>query len=205
MNPPGNPAAVAPTPGTITFAANANNPAPGDACMTGVFPIANKLAEWQGQIVYAFPVDRSVVFRVQPPAAPGVPPQLRAWYSAPGAPSFLPNVAAALQPWQTLTENIEHMQIALVMNDGTICGNGLNSVDSPLLCNPLNVRALRITLVARSSSPYGSISGGLYSGWLSQGTGGQWEDFVQPAQQDGYLRRALTTEFQIRNVPWGNL
>ena len=188
--------------GLVSVASNNNNPNPGDPCLSSVFPPAGVTVPGKSQVVYAYPVDRSVVFRVDPTPAAGTPARLLAWYSSPTVPSYYP-WSTGLQNWQPLAENIENMQIAMVMNDGTLCGNNLNSVDSTALCNPQNIRAVRVTLVARSSSSFGSTSGGVFSGWISQGTGGRWEDFAQPASQDGYLRRSLTTEIQIRNVPWG--
>jgi len=194
--PPPNPGGAVATPGTVTAFGDLYNPAPAlDLCAQST-TAGNP---GQSRITYLYPVDRSVVFRIQPanPGPPVTPPQLQAWYSAPRAPSFIPGG----QPnFQTLTENIEHMQIALVLSDGTICGNATNSIDIPGnvagTCNFQNVRAVRLTLSARSSSRW--------PGWLSQGAvAGQWEDFPFVAPNDGYLRRALTTELQVRNNPWG--
>lgn len=189
-----NPNGPVPTPGVVVFAPNVFNPTRGgtDPCVDSAFQWAT--IPQQSRNVYVFPVDRSVVFQIQPGSAgpPATAPQLQAWYGSSANPVWMP----ASQPdFRTLTENLEHMQIALVLNDGTVCGNANNSVDSPALCNFQNVRSVRLTLVARSTSRW--------PGWLSQGVGGQWEDFNQPAANDGYLRRTLTTEIQIRNDPWG--
>lgn len=90
-------------------------------------------------------------------------------------------------PWVVIAENIEDMQLALVMRDGRVC----NVVDDPTQCNPSQAVAVRITLVARSSSP---VPG------MTMGEPGQYEDEAAPATHDGYLRRALTAEIELRNM-----
>jgi len=89
-------------------------------------------------------------------------------------------------PWTVVAENIEDMQIALIMKNGSIC----NSVDSPALCNPTAISAVRITLVGRSTS---KVQG------LANGKTGGYEDSAEVATTDGYLRRSLTSVVQMRN------
>ena len=88
--------------------------------------------------------------------------------------------------WTVVAENIEDMQIALIMKNGSIC----NHVDSPTLCNPTAISAVRVTLVGRSTT---TIQG------LASGKTGGYEDRAEVATTDGYLRRSLTAVIQLRN------
>ena len=132
------------------------------------------------QIVAPVPVyriDRFTTYRID--TSDQKTPRLRASYTRPGA----------APAWQTLTENIEDMQIALILADGTVCGRNGNSVDAPAACNPQNARAVRFTLVARSSSPIPGFGLGIPGGY---------EDEV-PGPADSYLRRPVTSEIELRN------
>lgn len=86
--------------------------------------------------------------------------------------------------WQVVAENIEDMQIALIGKNGSVC----NSVDSPALCNPSLATAVRITLVGRTNNTrsVASLTGG-------------YEDRPQAATTDNFIRRAVTSEIQLRN------
>src|SRR5207302_7372740 len=97
---------------------------------------------------YAFALDRSVIFRIDKTNAKT--PRLMAWYAA--APGQIPSFYPEAQPsWQTLTENIEDLQIASVLANGVVCGTLGYSTDdaTPGIgpCQPVNVRAIRFTLV----------------------------------------------------------
>jgi hypothetical protein len=106
--------------------------------------------------------------------------------------SFSPlGTTPANMVWQTIAENIEDLQVALVMDDGRVCGSAAYSVDDPALCDPTKVRAVRFTLTARSSS---TVTGG-----VAIYPGGGYEDKAATTWNDGYLRRSITTEVQLRN------
>ena len=90
-------------------------------------------------------------------------------------------------PWTVIAENVEDMQVALIMKDGRIC----NSIDDTTQCNPTQAAAVRITLVARSSSQVPGVMTGQI---------GQYEDEAAPKGSDGYLRRSLTAEIELRNM-----
>jgi hypothetical protein len=130
----------------------------------------------------------SVVFRVDNTTNPATP-QLQVSFS----PIDLP--ADAPRSWQTLAQNIEDLQVALVMDDGRVCGAAGYSVDDPALCDPTKVKAVRFTLTARSSSPV--------VGTLADRPGGGYADVAATvytqAGGDSYLRRTITTEVQLRN------
>jgi hypothetical protein len=151
-----------------------NNPPPGqDNCM--------------GSVSFPAPVFRattsSVVFRVDNTTSASTP-RLMVTFDPPGT--------GANPTWQPLADNIEDLQIAFVLNDGTVCGRNGNSVDDPALCDPSKVRSIRYTLVARSSS---QVPG------FTLGRAGGFEDETQAAATDGYLRRTLTSEIEVRNSP----
>jgi prepilin-type N-terminal cleavage/methylation domain-containing protein len=93
----------------------------------------------------------------------------------------------AAHPWRIIAENIEDMQLALIMKDGRIC----NSIDDLTQCDPTQAAAVRITLVARSSS---QIPG------MTIGKVGQYEDEAAPTAKDGYLRRSMTAQIEPRNM-----
>jgi prepilin-type N-terminal cleavage/methylation domain-containing protein len=150
------------------------NPPPGqDGCM--------------GSVSFPAPVFRattsSAVFRVDN-TTNRTTPRLMVTFDPPGT--------GASPTWQPLADNIEDLQIAFVLSDGTVCGRAGNSVDDPALCDPTRVRAIRYTLVARSSS---TVPG------FTQGHAGGFEDEPQAAAADGYLRRSLTSEIEVRNSP----
>ena len=189
--------------GTQTF------PPTSDLCIA---TLAATMAR-SGRPTVVFRFDRSVLFRVDVATDPRTP-RLMAWYSdyAPNkngtpVPNFYPE---AQQNWKVLSENIEDMQVAAVLNNGTMCGTADNSVDictdpntpnctgagGVANCNAQLTKALRFTLVARSSSPL--------TGW-TLGYAGGFEDETRltGANSDGFVRRALTTEAEIRNGSWG--
>lgn len=138
-----------------------------DACMTGT--------------TYPAPVRRFVtetVFRVFP-AVGAEPPKLAARYAKIGD-------VAATTAWTLIGEGIEDMQIALLMQDGTVC----NDRDDPTLCDPSLARAMRVTLVGRTAD---TVQG------APQSQTGGYEDEAAVAVTDGYLRRAMTSEVLLRN------
>jgi prepilin-type N-terminal cleavage/methylation domain-containing protein len=97
--------------------------------------------------------------------------------------------AASAMAWTVLADNVEDMQIALILKDGTVCSWN----DNPLTGCPFgSALAVRVTLVARSATPQGSA--------LMSPTGGyEDEPQVTPASPDGYIRRAMTTTVILRN------
>jgi prepilin-type N-terminal cleavage/methylation domain-containing protein len=126
----------------------------------------------------------STVFRVTSKADANYqdPPKLTM-----AQPAF--GTAASQVQWTALADNIEDMQIAIILQDGTVC----TYVDDPAMCNFANAVAVRITLVARSrgTSPNATPS-----------PVGGYEDEPQvpmTAPGDGYIRRAMTTTVQLRN------
>jgi prepilin-type N-terminal cleavage/methylation domain-containing protein len=124
-------------------------------------------------------------FRILPQTSGGVPPRLVMQQS-------LPNKATANGQWLTIAENVEDMQIAVLLTDGSIC----NTIDVPVTsshpsgCNFARAAAVRITLVGRSPVP---VSG------LNSGQTGGYEDEVSSSVSDGYLRRAVTETVELRN------
>lgn len=124
--------------------------------------------------------NRMTVFRVDNTTAPTTP-RLMASLSPPGEPPV----------WQVVAENIEDLQVALVLNNGVVCGAAGNSIDDPTLCDPRMASAVRYTLVARSSSP---ISG------FNLGQTGGIEDEQVEVTNDAYVRRSSTTLIQLRNM-----
>jgi len=164
---------VTATPGATTIphaSAGTNyagiNPAV-DACMTAT--------------IYPTPIRRFVhetVFHVFP-AVGSDPPKLAMRYANIGD-------VTATPPWSLISENIEDMQIALLMLDGTVCAYR----DDPAVCDPSLVRAIRVTLVGRTSQKM--------PGAPPSNTGG-YEDMPVTAVTDGYLRRAMTSEVVLRN------
>jgi prepilin-type N-terminal cleavage/methylation domain-containing protein len=143
------------------------NPPPGqDDCLrnttfpTVVFRASNQMA----------------VFRIDNTTDPRTP-RLMVSYSPPGE-------AAA---WRVVADNIEDLQIALLLDNGTLC----DSVDDPVLCDPRRARMVRYILVARSSSPVPGFNLGRARGF---------EDEPTSATSDGYLRRSVASVIQLRNL-----
>ena len=174
------------------------NPVPAnDACLLSLHTNMNVLKLGYS---YAFGVDRSVIFRITPGdppnAVPRNPPRLRAWYSSSvngNIPAFYPE---AVQTWQTLTENVSDLQLALLLGNGTLCGDSGNSIDdSTGACPSQNIRGVRMTVVATSNQRV--------PGWIGAPIGPFEDEVTTPA--DGFLRRALTVELQVRNIPWGGI
>jgi prepilin-type N-terminal cleavage/methylation domain-containing protein len=162
--------------GLLHASANCANPAV-DNCMTGV--VASPTAP-----TYVFRGDRTMLFQIQTTSGGGpTTPRLMLSYTTPGQAPV----------WQTLTENIEDLQVVLILADGTECGRNGNSIDGP---NPntnacMTPVAVRYTLTARTSSPVPGFN-------LGQ-TGG-FEDRSTTVTNDAYLRRSLTTEVQLRSM-----
>lgn len=102
--------------------------------------------------------------------------------------------APGAMPWVPLADNVEDMQIAVVLADGTVCGASTTGPsDNPANCNFSNAIAVRVTLVGRSSSPQPSVS--------PSPTGGYEDEQLVPLppQPDGYIRRSMTTTIILRN------
>jgi prepilin-type N-terminal cleavage/methylation domain-containing protein len=164
--------AVCPTCGTVDHApggTNCINPG-ADPCIGGITYPAPVRSLTGGSTV--FRVDQSDVKT----------PRLMVSFAPLGQPAV----------WQPIAENIEDLQIALVMADGSVCGRSGNSVDDPALCNPRSARAVRFTLTARSSNLVSAFA---------QGQSGGTEDMPINGSFDQYLRRSVTTEVQLRNSP----
>ncbi len=108
-----------------------------------------------------------------------------------------PRLTASFTPigqpaqFQTIAENIEDLQVALVMNDGRVCGQAGYSVDDPALCDPTKARAVRFTLTARGSVAEQGVPASTLGGV---------EDEPATVMGDGYLRRTVTAEVQLRNL-----
>jgi hypothetical protein len=97
--------------------------------------------------------------------------------------------------WQIIADNIENMQLALVMTDGNICYN----IDDPAVCEPARAAAVRISLVARSEAEVA----GYRDGWpLRYENEAGNVNVTTP--RDGYLRRAVTAQIELRNMPAQN-
>jgi hypothetical protein len=86
---------------------------------------------------------------------------------------------------------VEDFQVALIVDDGTVCGAVGRSIDDPAQCSLLRVRAVRYTLVVRSSS---DVPG------FNLGVGGNIED-RPAAAPDAFLRRSITSIVDLRNMP----
>jgi prepilin-type N-terminal cleavage/methylation domain-containing protein len=99
-----------------------------------------------------------------------------------------PNKATANGTWQVLAEDIEDMQIAVVLDSGQV----VNTNDDPTIWenNTRSVTAVRVTLVGRSPMKVQGLA-------FSQ-TGG-YEDNPATTVNDGYIRRAVTEQIQLRN------
>jgi prepilin-type N-terminal cleavage/methylation domain-containing protein len=175
------------------------NPPPGqDECL-GPQSGGSKLSNGNdgcahaGSPVYHFPAGGGTVFRIMTPTDQGNPnaSSKLTMRSAPLGTALIDSNF----PWTVLAENVEDMQIAIVLNDGTICGSTTsNNSDDPAICNYNNAVAVRITLVGRSAS---SIPG------APQTVLGGYEDRPTTATTpayDGYIRRSLTTTVELRGM-----
>ena len=93
---------------------------------------------------------------------------------------------------EIIAENIEDMQLALVMADGRIC----YQTDDPLLpspgCDPSTAVSVRVTLVARSEAEIAGYNDGQMVTSENR--------TVVSATKDGYLRRAVTSQVEMRNM-----
>jgi hypothetical protein len=130
------------------------------------------------------------VYRIMPPSEQGsdaahISPKLT-MRSAP----FGTTVNDPSYPWTVLADNIEDMQIAVILTDGTVCMKD----DSPATCNFANAAAVRVTLVGRSSSPI--------AGAPPTPQGGYEDEPTQPLPPlpDNLLRRSMTATIVLRNV-----
>jgi type II secretory pathway pseudopilin PulG len=103
--------------------------------------------------------------------------------------------------WQLVAEGIENLQVALVMNDGRVCGtrdpaslafNSTDCITGAGCCDPSRARAVRFTITVRSSEAIPDYR---------QGAEPSAEDYVVAAANDGFLRRSVTAEVQLRNLP----
>jgi prepilin-type N-terminal cleavage/methylation domain-containing protein len=104
------------------------------------------------------------------------------------------NVANSATRWQIIAENIEDMQLALVMSDGRIC----YQTDDPLLpspgCDPSAAVSVRVTLVARSEAEIAGYREGLPLRHENEPA------TTSATPKDGYLRRAVTSQVEMRNM-----
>jgi prepilin-type N-terminal cleavage/methylation domain-containing protein len=155
------------------------------ACSNNALTIANLVdctAACTGvnnQTVWHFGAQAETVFRVLPSTGAGDTPKLAMRRGRVGQ-------TGTSGSWLIMAENVEDMQLALVMNDGRVC----NSIDDPAVCDPSRASAVRITLVGRSSS---TVQG------LSTSRVGGYEDRTLSNVNDGYVRRAVTEEVELRN------
>jgi prepilin-type N-terminal cleavage/methylation domain-containing protein len=103
--------------------------------------------------------------------------------------------ASSAMNWTVLADNVEDMQIAVILADGTLCGasTAANSDNPAGGCNFANALAVRVTLTARSASPQPSVSPSPTGGYEDEPT------VALPANPDGFIRRALTTTIILRN------
>jgi prepilin-type N-terminal cleavage/methylation domain-containing protein len=94
-------------------------------------------------------------------------------------------------PWTIIADNIDDMQLALVMNDGTV----QNRLDNPVTYDSTRAFAVRVTLRARSSSPISGLG-------VQPNVGAEDELVGAPGDdaQHRYLRRSLTAEIELRNM-----
>jgi prepilin-type N-terminal cleavage/methylation domain-containing protein len=100
---------------------------------------------------------------------------------------FRTAVADANFSWTVVADNIEDMQIAVILADGTVC----NYLDNPAACSFADASAVRITLVGRSAGP---IQGATYSP-----PGGYEDEQVSTLPNDSFIRRSMTTTIVLRN------
>jgi hypothetical protein len=130
------------------------------------------------------------VYRVDPGAA--LPPARSTPRLVMGQGPFGKPLTDRSFTWTVIAENIEDMQIAVILNDGTVWGSNpdTNNTDDPTRYEFRNIAAVRITLVGRSSSPVSGAGVSLVGGY---------EDYPNVKQTDGYLRRSLTSTIQLRN------
>ena len=107
--------------------------------------------------------------------------------SAPAGTKF----ADANYPWTVLAENIEDMQIAIILSNGTVCTSQDNP--TPSGCDMTKAVAVRVTLVGRSSSPIAGATPTMKGGYEDEPT-------IAPTAPDSlYLRRAMTATITLRN------
>lgn len=133
------------------------------------------------------------VYRIMTPTDQGTDTHITPKLTMRSAPFGTPLVSTPY-PWTVLADNIEDMQIAVILADGTVCGGGSGTAfDNPLTCNFANATAVRVTLVARSTTPL--------QGAPPSPTGGyEDEPMVQPNPPDYYLRRSMTATIVLRNL-----
>jgi hypothetical protein len=145
------------------------------------------------------PVPALTSIRVVKPGDPAIPacptpPCLVAAFTPLGSPP----PAANSTNWQIVAENVEDMQFAFILGDqaglynGRACGSLNFGVDDPTVCNPRAVKAVRFSLTVRAPTEDSSFTHG-YNGDL--------EDRPKVVTNDGFLRRTVTAEVQLRNNP----
>ena len=93
--------------------------------------------------------------------------------------------------WVPLADNIEDMQIAVILLDGTVCSNN----DNPATCNFANAAAVRVTLVGRSAQPLQGVPASPVGGYEDETASTPASTSVQAY----YLRRAMTATIELRN------
>ncbi len=118
--------------------------------------------------------------------------------SAPFGTSF----TDATYQWIPLADNIEDMQIAVILQNGTVCGDGKSTVyDDPTpaagaaRCDFSQAAAVRVTLVGRSAQPLQGVPPSPQGGYEDRPS-------TMPAANSRdayYLRRALTSTIELRN------
>ena len=138
-------------------------------------PATENCLDKTGPVYHA---ERSALFRVD---TGGAAPRLMMSQRRPGT--------DPTGSWQLLAENIEDLQFALIMLDGTVC-NSTDAITVAGCTNPTKVRSVRFTLVARAPAP----APGLPSYTLPM-----IEDRPAQLYSDGYVRRSLTTQVELRN------
>lgn len=134
------------------------------------------------------------VYRIMTPADQGTASQITPKLTMRSAP-FGTGMVSTPYPWTVLADGIEDMQIAVILSDGTVCGGGGTGTvfDNPATCLFANATAVRVTLVARSTTPL--------QGAPPSPTGGyEDEPVVQPNPPDYYLRRSMTATIVLRNL-----
>lgn len=179
-----------PTPGTPvqiqaqTGVGCGNNPSP-DQCRACALPGAAMRHVPSGGTVYRILNANDADFPQKVGTQPTSPKLVMA--SAPFG------TASSAMPYVVLADNIEDMQIAVILSNGTVCGaTATTNSDDPAACNFANAAAVRVTLVGRSSNQLPSTTPSPVGGYEDEPT-------QLPMQQDGYIRRALTTTIILRN------
>lgn len=183
-----NPAAG---PGQLTYAAPG---CPGGPCNPVALPFPAPVRKLNGT---GSAVPAVTLLRVQRAGDPAIA-------NCPAPPCLMASFAGIGEPprWQMVAEFIEDLQIAILLNDGRVCGTrdpgsgALYSVDDPAICDPRAARAVRFSLTVRSSSTVPGFGLGTFGGIEDEPASDGAPLGLAP---DAFLRRTVTAEVQWRN------